>query len=398
MATYDCKAIDSEGIERRSRVEAASRSEAIAKLHSLGLLATSIVEARISAFAHRKLNAATIARIYSLLTNQIEVGVPLLKALQVIRESESSPAAHRLLDDVIQRVASGSSLSQSLSFHRSQFDATEVNVVRAGEEGGFLHASLQRIVQLREWQQSMMASLWGALAYPILLVVVASVILPSIMIFIVPRFEPLYGSLRSSGRMPWITSSLLAVSNCLEHYGLWAGILGFASAIFVFRVARSRQQNPWLEDVIERLPLAGTLFQTWSLAQFCRVLGMLLENRVPLLTALEVAARSSGSHRLLATIEEARNSIGKGSMLASPLARSGHIGKDIVAMISVAEQSNTLATTLVKIATQLESNFKRKLELSVKLVEPLLLLILAIFVGTIVIALLLPIFENNGLG
>ncbi len=289
-------------------------------------------------------------------------------------------------------------MSQALSYHRSMFDATEVNVVRAGEEGGFLHASLRRIVQLREWQQTMTAGLWGALAYPILLVVVASVILPSIMLFIVPRFEPLYESLRSSGRMPWLTSSLIAMSNFLEHYGLWGGLLGFGVAILGFRAVRSRQQNPWLEGAIERLPLAGTLFQTWFLAQFCRVLGMLLENQVPLLTALEIAARSSGSHRLLATIDEARTSIGKGSMLAPPLARSGRIGKDIVAMISVAEQSNTLATTLVKIAVQLESNFKRKLELSVKLIEPILLLILAIFVGTVVIALLLPIFENNGLG
>ncbi len=107
MATYDYKAIDSQGKERRSRVEAATRSEAIAQLQSLGLLATSIVEARTYPFSRRKLNAATIARIYSLLTNQIEVGVPLLKALQVIRESESSPTAHWMLDDVIQRVASG---------------------------------------------------------------------------------------------------------------------------------------------------------------------------------------------------------------------------------------------------------------------------------------------------
>ncbi len=398
MVTYIYNAIDKNGQSRRSRLEAATRTDAIALLRSEGLIATSISESTPSGLQRKSLSKAAVARIYTMLANQTDVGVPLLKALQVVRESEQQPAAQRLLDDVIAKVTAGNSLSQSLSYHRSQFSTVDINVVRAGEEGGFLNAALNRIVQLREWQGSMTSSLWGALAYPIILVVVASIILPSIMILIVPRFEPLYESLRSSGKMPWITSSLLAISASMEKYGVWVVILAIAGLLAVFKWTRVSDRTVWLERLVERTPVIGRVFRDWYLSQFCRVLGMLLENRVQLLTALEIAASASGSVQLVKTIEDARTELGKGSMLAQPLARSGRVSKEILAMISMAEQSNTLASVLNKIAIQLESQLKKQLELSVKLIEPLMLLILAIIVGAIVIALLLPIFENNGLG
>ncbi len=244
----------------------------------------------------------------------------------------------------------------------------------------------------------MTSSLWGALAYPIILLVVASIILPSIMIFIVPRFEPLYESLRTSGKMPWITSSLLNCSAALERYGIWVLSAVMAGLLMVFKLTKATDRTVWLEQLLERAPVIGRVVQDWYLSQFCRVLGMLLENRVQLLTALEIAANASGSARLMQVMEDARSELEKGSMLAQPLARSGRVSKEILAMINIAEQSNTLPSVLNKIAIQLESQLKKHLELSVKLIEPLMLLILAIVVGSIVIALLLPIFENNGLG
>ncbi len=367
-------------------------------LRADGLIATSISESNPTYFQRKTLSKATVARIYAMLANQTDVGVPLLKALQVIRESEQQPAAQRLLDDVIVKVTAGNSLSQSLSYHRGQFSTVDINVVRAGEEGGFLNAALNRIVHLREWQGSMTSSLWGALAYPIILLVVASIILPSIMIFIVPRFEPLYESLRTSGKMPWITSSLLNCSAALERYGIWVLSVVMAGLLMVFKLTPSTDRTVWLEQLLERVPVIGRVVQDWYLSQFCRVLGMLLENRVQLLTALEIAANASGSARLRQVMEDARTELEKGSMLAQPLARSGRVSKEILAMINIAEQSNTLPSVLNKIAIQLESQLKKHLELSVKLIEPLMLLILAIVVGSIVIALLLPIFENNGLG
>jgi general secretion pathway protein F/type IV pilus assembly protein PilC len=398
MATYTYTAIDKSGQTRKSRLEAATRTDAIALLQSDGLVAISISEATTSGLRRKTVSKAAVARIYTMLANQMDVGVPLLKALQVIRESEQQPGVQRLLDDIIAKVTAGNSLSQAFSYHRAQFSTVDINVVRAGEEGGFLNAALNRIVQLREWQSSMASSLWGALAYPLILIAVASIILPSIMIFIVPRFEPLYESLRSSGKMPWITSSLLAISAALEQYGLWVMIGATLGSFVLFKWTRASDRTIWMEQLMERSPIVGRVFQDWSLSQFCRVLGMLLDNRVQLLTALEIAATSSGSMQLVRTIEQARKELGEGSMLAQPLARSGRVSKEILAMISIAEQSNTLATVLNKIAIQLETQLKKRLELGVKLVEPLMLLILAILVGTIVIALLLPIFENNGLG
>ena len=398
MATYTYSAIDKDGRSRSSRVEAVTRMDAIALIQADGLTATAIAEYKPSGLRRRRLGKAAVARIYGMLANQMDVGVPLLKALQVIRESEQHPTAQMLLDDVISRVTAGDSLSQAFSNHRSHFSAVDINVVRAGEEGGFLNAALNRIVQLREWQGSMASSLWGALAYPIILILVASIILPSIMILIVPRFEPLYESLRSSGKMPWITSALLTISAALEQYGIWVLIFVLVAIVVTYKRTRSDDRSALLEQWVHRVPVLGRVFQDWSLSQFCRVLGMLLENRVQLLTALEIAASSSGSKQLVQTINDARTELGKGSMLAQPLARSGRVSKEILAMISVAEQSNTLASVLSKIAAQLETQLKRRLEFAVKLVEPLMLLILALIVGTIVIALLLPIFENNGLG
>ncbi len=135
MVTYLYNAIDKNGHARRSRLEAATRTDAIAMLRADGLIATSISESNPTYFQRKTLSKATVARIYAMLANQTDVGVPLLKALQVIRESEQQPAAQRLLDDVIVKVTAGNSLSQSLSYHRSQFSTVDINVVRAGEEG-----------------------------------------------------------------------------------------------------------------------------------------------------------------------------------------------------------------------------------------------------------------------
>lgn len=427
MTTFHYEAINHNRQMCQSSIEAANRHEAIAKLKASGLTPTvvSVSPLGIATRQNRRLfqrqgtvnplpisdkqnttrgsilskgmNRATVSRFYAMLANQLEVGVPIMQAIQVIGETEQYTEPKRILTDLNARIGSGQSLSRALSAHCRYFSTIETQIIRAGEEGGFITSALSRIVSLREWQSSLHASMWAALAYPLILVCVAAMLLPAVMILIVPRFEPLYESLRQQGNMPWLTSMLLLISDFLEQYGLvMLAVIGGA-IVFIYKLPGSVKLR-WLERSVQPLPAIGELYQDWTLSQLTQVLSMLIQNQVPILTALEVASKATPSFKLQHAIEQACQEIGKGKSLVQPLAKSGLVRRELLAMIHVAEQSNTMAQVLGKIATQLECQLRRRLEIVVKLIEPLLLMMMAIVVGFIVIALLLPLFESHSFG
>ena len=332
-----------------------------------------------------------------MLHDQLEVGVPILKALEVIRNQEQSESAKQMIDDIMERVTSGSTLSDALQSHPRAFPTIDLSVIRAGEEGGFLRESLARTLQVREWQASLTSSIWGAMAYPIILVSVAAILVPGILVFLVPKFEPLFVSLRQAGKMPWATTVLLETANLAKNYGAF-GILGFAIAVVtLFCSVPIAQLRSYGEKTFSQIPFLGPIARDLALARFCRVLGTLLENRIPILKAIDTSATVVGHSMLRHAIEAARDSVARGGSLVQQLAKSKQVPGDILAMLGVGEQSNTLDSVLVKIALQVETRTRKRIEFSVKLLEPAMLLVLALLFGFIVLALLLPVFEGQGL-
>jgi general secretion pathway protein F/type IV pilus assembly protein PilC len=268
-------------------------------------------------------------------------------------------------------------------------------MVRAGGEGGFLEDALHRVSEFTEKQEDLKGRTMGALAYPIFLAVIGSSVVTVLVVFFVPKFAELFSQLRERGELPAVTDWLLATSDLLRHWG-WL-ILGVAAGLgFLARKKLSTEEGRlWRDKWKVRIPGAGRILLNLAVARFCRVLGTLLHNGVPILKSLEISSEATGNRVLSQAVQEAAKNISAGETLAAPLAASGHFPPTIVEMIGVAEESNTLESVLINIADGLERRTWRQLDLFVRLLEPLMLLVLAAAVLVVVIALLLPVIKMS---
>jgi general secretion pathway protein F len=231
------------------------------------------------------------------------------------------------------------------------------------------------------------------MAYPVFLAVVGFIVLNVLIIFFVPRFEPIFARLREKGQLPSLTIGLIATSHFLQQYGIFL----VAAAFVLFALFRRWKRTPngrHRTDLVNlRIPVAGKLFLSLGLSRFTRILGTLLQNGIPILRSLQIAKDSTGNSVLAGAIENSAENITAGAKLATPLAACPYFPKDIVEMIAIGEESNTLETVLVEIADSLEKRTGRQLELFVRLLEPMMLLIMASVVLLVVMGLMLPIFK-----
>jgi type II secretory pathway component PulF len=214
-------------------------------------------------------------------------------------------------------------------------------------------------------------------------------------VFFVPKFGEMFEQLRQRGELPWATDFLLGLSETIQSYGLFIvlGIVAFFLAIY-YQLQTERGMR--LADLAKlRMPMFGVIFQALAVARFCRVLGTLLKNGVPILKSLDISRAAAGNRILSDAVQQASENITAGESLAKPLAKSGYFPKTVVEMISVAEESNSLDTVLVDVADGLENRTSRKLDLLVRMLEPAMLLVMAGMVLTVVIALLLPVIKMS---
>ncbi len=345
----------------------------------------------------KRVGAQLMATTYSQLASLIRSGVPLLRSVGVIRHQTSNARLQEVMDDVYRRIEDGETLADAMSRYPRVFNDMAVNMTRAGAEGGFMEDALDRVSKFTEQQEDLKSRTAGALAYPIFLAVVGSLVVGALIIFFVPMFGTMFDSLRQKGELPVLTDILLAFSEMLRGYGPF--ILG---AMFVVGILLHRQlqtdQGKRLRDLVKlRLPLVGAVFTNLAVARFCRVLGTLLRNGVPILKSLEISRETTGNKVLSEAIAKASENISSGQKLAEPLAKCEHFPLTVVEMISVAEESNTLDDVLVEIADGLERRTARRLDLVVRLLEPVMLLILAAIVLCVVIALLMPVLKMSSI-
>lgn len=397
MLTFTYQAVNSRGQHVPGQLSAASRNEALQLLAQQTLLPLELKEVRISLTGRVKVRSASVVAACSLLADQLETGVPLLKALRVIEQQSSDPGLKLSIGRIAGKVADGSTLAEAMLEHPGLFGDLEVSMVRAGEEGGFLESSLRRLAAVRERQEELKGRLLSALAYPALLTGVGTIVVVAMLTFFVPKFEPLFESLRETGKMPWPTTLLLAVSGFLKSWGLimlllLAGIMSAARML----IPQERQLR-FRDQLLLEMNGVGDIVRSLAISRFCRVLGTLLQNGVPMLKSMHIAREATGNRVLSEIISVAAENIGAGKNLAGPLAASHYFPPDVLEMLAVAEQSNTLEIVLLKLADTLEYRTRNRLDLWMKLLEPALMVIMAVVVGFLVIALLMPVFEANGL-
>lgn len=398
MPQFRYIAVTHDGLKVPGTLLAASRSDALQLLAGQMLMPVSLAEQSSGGARTERVSSAAMSVAYSLLSDQLETGVPLLRALQVMAEQSSDPTLRTTLSTIAAQVADGTSLATAMTSRPSVFSALDVSMVQAGEEGGFLEESLRRLAAVRERQEEIRGRIRSAAAYPLLLAIVASLVVTGMLIFFVPKFQPLFDSLQQSGRLPWPTRTLLGISDFLKSWGLLFPPVLFAAIFFIKVRIPEKKLARHIDQLLMRIRGIGPVVRSVAIARFCRVLGSLLQNGVPMLRSLEIARHATGNQVLSETIAVAAESISSGKNLAGPLAASGHFPVDVLEMIAVAEQANRLDSVLLKLADKLESRAQQRLDILLRLLEPIMMLIMAVVVGFMVVALLMPVFEGTGPG
>lgn len=338
-------------------------------------------------------SGTVIATFYGQLASLMTNGVPLLNGLRILKEQTSSINLKRALEDVISRVEDGEPLGEAFARHPKIFNDMAVNMAKAGIEGGFLEEALERVSTFTEQQDELKSRTIGALIYPAILATMGTAVVTVLLVFFVPKFSAMFDQLRAKGELPIFTEYLLATSGFLNRYGV-IFLIVFAVAYLLLRVQLRTEAGRRFSDRLKlKLPMFGGIFRNLAVSRFCRVLGTLLRNGVPILKSLDISRAAAGNVVLSEAIEKASENITSGEALSVPLAKSGQFPRNVTEMISVAEESNTLDSVLVNVAERLEKDTVKKLDLMVKLVEPIMLMIMAAIILVVVIALLLPVMK-----
>lgn len=399
MPDFKYKAKNSAGKDVVGRMTANTKKDVLDRLAAQRLFPISVEDAHkndvdVSKWFARKPPATAIAAFLTQLSELLENGVPVLTAFSALGKQTPHPRLREVVADIGDQIADGQSVDAAFASHSKVFDDLTISVIRAGSEGAFLEDALKRTSKFMEDQAEIRSKIAGAMIYPTVLLTVGILIVSVLLIAFVPKFEPMFQSLVDSGKdLPIATVWLLAFRNFCGKYGLYA--LGVLFVIFVgLRIqmktkAGRRAMDRWKL----KLPVMGPVAQGACVSKLCRVLGTLLQNGVPILRALEISSRSTGNALMQHAVEKAVDCVSAGEPLSKPLADSGLIPPQAMTMISIAEESNTLEKVLLNLSESLERDLAKKIDVMVRLLEPMMLLILAGAVFYIIIALLLPIFQ-----
>lgn len=343
----------------------------------------------------KRIGGRVLAKFYSQTADLLKSGVPLLRSLDILRRQSVNPRLSEILADVQRQVRDGRTLADAMAKHEEVFGELAISMIRAGQEGGFLEDVFKRVADFTNRQEDMKGEVAGALAYPVLLLSVGTCVVGVLLVYFVPKFSQIFDRLRERGELPGMTEALLSTSETLQSYGLYILAALAATMFLVARKLKTPQGRRVADAVKLKAPLLGGVFRDLAISRFNRVLGTLRKNGIPILTALRIAKDSTGNVLLKEAIDRAAENVKSGDKLATPLRSSGVFPAEIVEMIEVAEESNTLEDVLVESADSLEAQTNRQLKLAVRLLEPLMLLVMAAITLAVVVALFLPIFKMS---
>lgn len=400
MLEFDYTARNDSGEDVVGTISAPSKRDALHALAEQSLFPLQVESARPSKFTWRPGTRRISARVLTVnltqLADLLESGVPLLRSLRVLADQAVYPELARVLNEVHDQVAEGTSLDAALAQHPKVFGELTVSMVRAGSEGGFLEDALKRTAHFLDQQQELKSQVIGAMVYPVILASVGLTVTVVLLVFFVPKFAQLFAQLEARGGLPPATVWLLWLSDTVGSiYGLALLLVLAGLAVWGWH----QQQTPRGRLLVDRwklkIPVMGPIFLGFALSRFCRILGTLLGNGVPLLKSLEISSDSTGNKVLAQAILDSAENISSGDTLSRPLLQTGIIPRPVMAMISVAEESNRLDDVLIKIADGIDRQMSRQLDMMVRMIEPLMLLIMACVVLFVLVALLLPVFEMS---
>jgi general secretion pathway protein F len=395
MPDFNYEAMGKAGDRSTGVLTATSEREAALMLDARGLFPVRIAQAKVrgAAAGTGRVKGRVASAFYAQLADLLQSGVPLLKSLDILERQTTNVALGFAIREVRTKVADGTTLADAMRGYPKVFNELAVSMVRAGQEGGFLEDVLRRIADFTEHQEDLKSKVIGSMAYPVLLGVIGSLILLVLIVFFVPKFEPIFEKLKAKGQLPVLTTSIIGLSHFLID-NFWWLIPLVVGVVFGFIMWKRSDSGKIVFDRLKlKIPVVKQLVIGLSLGRFTRILGTLLSNGIPILRSLQISKDSTGNKILAQAIEESAENITAGQKLAAPLRRCKYFPTDVVEMIAVAEESNTLEKVLIDIANTLEKRSARQLDLLVKLLEPLMLLLMAAITLVIVMGLLMPVFR-----
>ena len=394
--TYIARTISGQDV--KGLISADSRGDVMAMLTQRSLFPMTVTAAKQPLFKFKfnrsvraELLASTLTQLSDLLTN----GVPLLQALDLIAQQATHDHLKEVLTDVRSQIAEGKQLHEAMGAHRDVFSDLTLSIIRAGTEGAFLEAALQQTAEFLERQEELRAKIKGAMAYPAFLAVAGSTVTLVLIVFFVPKFSELFAQLERQGILPMPTVILLWLSDFLGRFGILVALAAAGGIALLRRWSQSPNGRQRLDSVKTKVPVFGPIILNSAVSRFCRILGTLLRNGVPMLKAMEISSDSSGNVVLGQAIRKSAENISAGESLSSPLTKCGLIPANIMAMISIAEEANNLERVLGNVADGIDKKVARQLDTMVRLIEPALLMVMGSAVLFVIVALLLPVFEMS---
>ena len=389
MANFAYLARDQEGRSVSGTVEGLNPGAVVSELQSRGLAPVRVTEAASAPATGRKVPTVRLAAAYRQLADLLRAGVPLLRSLRLLARSKSHAGLAEAMAAIADSVAEGERFADAMGRFPRTFPSVQVAMIRAGERGGFLEQVLARLGAFLEKQSEMKGKVIGNLIYPVVLLVVVLGLVVAALVFFVPKFADLFAEMQ----LPLATRVLLGLSAWLT--GWWPLLLVLCVAAVAGWIWMSRR--PGARRTIAagqlRLPGIGPILRNLAVARFCRTLGTLLENGIPLIAAMQISRDAAGNPVLAEAVDAAVESVRSGEPLAAPLGRSGLFPEDTLEMIAVGESANNLPEVLIGVADGAERRIDSLLTILVRLMEPALLLLLAGLVLFIFMALVVPMMQ-----
>ena len=422
MPKFNYVALDSRGTESTGVVDAPSSNEAISQLRQSGYFPTSVVEegkggvkktvakktgkpaaAAAGGVAKKSINIPFLSRktikskTLMIFTRQlatlIDAGLPLLRGLTVLAKQEKDPVLKRTITTLADSVQGGNTFSESLAQHPKIFNKLYVNMVKAGELGGVLELVLNRLAEFQEKAQKIANKVKSAMAYPMIVMIIAVLIMWFLLVFIVPKFEAIFNDMLGGSKLPPLTDFVIGISRTVQN-----NFLEIAGGIVVFIIAyqifsRTEVGRAILDRLKLRIPLIGDLLRKSGISRFTRTLGTLVESGVPILQALNITKDTAGNTVISDAIMKVHDAVKEGESIVAPLEASRVFPPLVISMIDVGEETGQLPSMLLKVADVFDDEVDNAVAGLTAMLEPLMIVFLAVVVGTIVIALFMPLID-----
>jgi type IV pilus assembly protein PilC len=419
MPVFTYVAMDSRGKETKGTIEVASQSEAIGRIKEMGYFPTKVVEAdknkaktqpgakpaakaaggkkggginlniKIPGFGGVKPKTLTV--FTRQLATLVEAGLPLLRGLRVLEKQERTATLKSIVGQLALAIEGGSTFSEGLAQHPKVFNRLYVNMVKAGEMGGVLEVVLKRLAEFMEKAQKIKGKVIAAMFYPVAVLAVAVIIMGILMVFVVPKFKAIFEGMLEGASLPAFTQIVLNISEMVKNHFImtFIGVVAFFIALKL--LVRTKPGRFLFDKFKLKMPVLGPVISKVAIARFTRTLGTLVSSGVPILQALTIVKETSGNVVVGEAVTAIHESVKEGETITAPLEASGVFPPMVISMVDVGEQTGALPEMLMKIADNYEEEVDNAVAAMTSLLEPIMIVFLAVIVGSIVIALFLPL-------